>query len=627
MAQFPEDDTSSLEEARKRLYRPDAPVSDRVPYVTPEERSLPHAWEERILRHIPHQGEKHVRLAGLFFVAAVIFFFAALVIAGYLFYFGGNAVSVDKIAIDIQGPTTISGGDTVPLSITIKNRNATTIKNATIEIDFPSGTRSGSDVLSPYPHYSENLGDLPSGASVTRSIKTVMFGNAGQTLTFPISLSFGVSSSNSVFVKKSTYSVMISSTPLEVTVDTLIETVANKPLTLTLTVRSNATVPIPNVVLVGSFPFGFTTISSSVPLNNSSFLLGTLAPGASKTVTLTGTLSGQDKEQRVFRFTVGTANAPNNQTLAVSYMTQDATVSIVAPFISTSLSINGDTRSDSIISAGSYQNVSVSYTNTLATNIDNAIVTIALSGSAIDYDSIRTSSGFYRSADRTVVFSRDTDPSLATLAPGASGIGAFSFSTKPAGAYTSAPTVKFVISVSGTRVGQTNVPEEVSASMTRTVKVATVATLSATSLHNSGPFANSGPIPPRADQATTYTVSLNVQNKGSAVAGGTLSTLLPSYVTYTGSASGTGTFTYNEASHTVSWATGDLASGGSATGFFQVSLTPSTSQRGSAPQLTGPLTFTGYDRFAGVQISATADPVTTETIMDSGYVSTNANVQ
>jgi hypothetical protein len=578
------------------------------------------------LRQLPHSAQ-HVRFAALFFVIAVVFFFAALVIAGYLFYFGGNAVSVDKISIDVQGPTSISGGDTVPLSLTITNRNSIAIKNAVIEIDFPSGTRDAANVQNPYPHYTENLGELASGASVTRSIKTVMFGNAGQSVSFPISLSYGVSSSNAVFVKKSSYTLTIATTPLEVAVDTLAETVSNKPLTLTLTVRSNATIPISNVVVAGSLPFGFSTISSSIPMTNSSFLLGTLAPGESRTITLVGTLTGQDKEQRVFHFTVGTSNGPNNQTLAVTYMTQDASVSIVAPFINTTLSINGDTSANPVIAPGTYQNVTVSYANTLSTNIENAVVSIALAGSAIDYNSIKTTSGFYRSSDHTVVFSRDTDPALASLSPGASGLGAFTFSTLPTGFYTAAPTVKFVVSVSGTRVGQSNVPEEVSASVTRTVKVATVVALSAASLHSSGPLTNSGPIPPRADQATTYTVSLSVQNRGSAVAGGTLTTLLPGYVSYTGQTSGTGSFSYNEASHTLTWSTGDVGQGVTAQGAFQVSITPSTSQKGTAPFITGPFSFKAYDRFAGLQVTASADPVTTETRGDPGYVSVNGTVQ
>ena len=628
MSPVPEDDTGSLERARERLYDPRAiSRSQHAHLAAPEERVLPHAWEERIQKKAPHTGERHVHLAGTFFVAATVFFFVALGIAGFFFYFGANAGSVDKITIDIQGPTTIAGGDTVPLSLTITNKNPSAIQNAVIEIDFPNGTRDAKNVLRAYSHYAENLGTIASGEVVTRSVEAVLFGGAGQSIVLPVSFSYDTPGSNAVFQKKSSYTLTISTTPLAVTIDTLTETVSNKPLTLTLTVRSNATIPLHNVVLAGSFPFGFSVQSSSVPLNNSSFLLGTLAPGASKTITLVGTLVGQNKEQRVFRFTLGTADTSNNQSLAVTYMTQEATVIIAAPFIDTTLSLNGNTGTDVAITPGSYQNVTISYTNTLATSIKNATVSIAVSGSAVDYSSIRSTSGFYNSSNHTVVFSRDTDPSLATLAPGASGVGAFTFATLPAGGSASSPTVSFTLSVSGTRVGQTNVPEEVSSTVTKTIKVATIVALSASSLHSSGPLTTSGPIPPRVDQATTYTILWSAQNKGSAVAGGTVSAILPSYVSYTASTAGSGSFLYDSRSRTVTWNIGDLAQGASAQGAFQVSLTPSISQKGSAPSLTGAVSFSGYDRFAGVSIAATADPATTETTGDPGYVSAYSVVQ
>ncbi|MDP2665124.1 MAG: hypothetical protein Q8P23_00535 [bacterium] len=624
----PEDDTGSLERARRRLYEPGtAPKEKRAPLAHEGALSLPHVWEETSLPHVSYRGMRHVRLAVVFFTAAFLFFLISLGVVGYFFYFGGNTVSVDKITINIQGPTTIAGGDTVPFSITIMNKNPVAIDNATIEVDFPTGTRNADNVLQSYPRYVENLGTLASGAVVTRSVKATVFGGAGQTLTLPVSFSYGTVGSNAVFAKKSSYALAVSSTPLSVTVDTLSETVSGKPLTFTITVRSNATVPLTNVVLSSVFPFGFLATSSSVPLNNSSFLLGTFAPGASKHVTLTGTLIGQDKEQRVFHFTVGTANTSTDQTPAVVYMTQDATVAIAAPFINTTLALNGDTSANLVVTPGSRQSVTISYANTLATSVTNATVAIALSGSAVDYNSIQTTSGFYRSLDHTIIFSRDTDPALAVLAPSASGIGAFSFSTLSADALTAAPTLTFTISVSGTRVGQTNVPEQVSSSVSKTVKVATAIAFAVSSLHSSGPLGNNGPIPPKADQTTTYSIILNVRGGGSAIAGGTVTTILPGYVSYTDVTTGTGTFSYNDASHTVTWNTGDLAQSTSSQGVFQVSLTPSTSQKGSVPALTGQVSFLGYDRFAGVQISATADPVTTETKGDPGYVSTNAVVQ
>jgi hypothetical protein len=622
-----EDDTGSLEKARKQLYESGSAIDIHRPLAVSEGRSIPHEWEKNSLDAIPSQGKRHVRLAGIFFIASFIFFIVALGAAGYLFYFGGNSVSVDKITVEILGPTTIAGGDIVPLSLTITNRNPVFIENATVEISFPNGTVSADGTLSAYPRYTENIGTLASGETVTRSIKAIVFGGAGQALVLPISVSFGTSGSNSVFIKKDTYALAVTSTPLSVSVDTLTETVSGKPITFTLTVRSNATVPLSNVLLSSTFPFGFIVSDSSLPLSGSNFILGTIQPGAVRTVTLTGTLSGQNNEQRVFHFTVGTSKSATDQTLAVNYMTQDATVTITAPFITTSISVNGDTRTDIVVAPGSFHNITVSYANTLSTSVTNAEVAIALSGSVIDYDSIQTTNGFYRSIDRTIIFNRDTDPSLATLAPGASGIGSFTFSTLPSGSSVATPSMTFTTSVSGTRVGESNVPEQISASTVKTVKIATAVALSSASFHSSGSINNSGPIPPKSGQATTYTIQWNARNGGSTIADGIVSATLPNYVSYTGVTAGKGTFSYDSASRTVSWSIGNMTQGTNSEGAFQVSLIPSTSQKGSAPFLTGSPSFSGYDRFAGVQIKASADPSTTETIRDPGYTSEKATVQ
>ena len=627
MPPLSDDDKSSLEKVREQLYAPHTPAVERPLPIADDESQTPHEWETPPLEVGAHPGQRHVRLATLFFGVAVGFFCIALAAAGYFFYLGGNSVSVDKIDLEIQGPTTIAGGDTVPLSLTIRNRNPVAVQNATIEIDFPSSTLQADGSLHAYPRYIEHIDTLESGATLTRSIKSIIFGGAGETLSLPVSFAYGTGGSTTVFVKKSTYTLAVSSTPLSVSVDAQSEAVAGKPITLTLAVRSNATIPLTNVALVASLPFGFTVTNSSIPFLGSTFALGTLQPGASKTVTLTGTLDGQEGEQRVFHFAVGTTKSTADQTLAVSYMTQDASVVVAAPFIATTLSLNGDQGTVSTLAPGAIQNVTVAYINKLLTSVTNATVEITLSGTAVDYTSIQTTSGFYRSADHTIVFSRDSDSALAQLAPGASGVGAFSFSTLPTGALTTVPSVTFTISVSGTRVGQTNVPETVSATSVKTVKLATVVAVSAATLHTSGPISNTGPIPPMVDVATTYTVVWAASTKGSAVADGLVTATIPVYVAYTGKTSGTGVFTYDNKSRTLTWKPGDLPQGGSSQGYFQVSLTPSLSQRGSAPTLMGPLTFGGYDRFAGVPVSASAGAPTTETRGDPGYSPKNASVQ
>ena len=627
MPPIPEDDTGALERARESLYKPESPQDSKVVFIPNQESSLPHEWEKTVIQSSPPKTmKKHLRIASVFFAFAFVFFLFSLAIAGYFFFSGGNSVSVDKITVDILGPATIAGGDTVPLSLTITNKNSTALENTTIEIDFPSGTRNADDVLSAYPRYTENLGTIASGEVVTRSVKAVVFGGAGEALLLPVSLSFSTSGSNSVFVKKVSYQLAVSSTPLTVSVESPAEVTSGNPFTFALTVRSNATVPLDNVILSGSFPFGFSVISSSPSMSNSAFPLGTLSPGGSKTITLTGALSGQESEQRVFHFTVGTSKTAQDQTPAVSYMTQDATIKIAPHFIDTTLSLNGNTAANVVVTSGENQNATISYTNTLSTSVQNVSITIALSGPAIDYDSIKTTNGFYRSSDHTIVFSKDNDAALASLAPSASGVGSFTFSTLSPTALPASPSITFAISASGTR-SDGNTTEQMSTSASKIAKIATTIVMGSSALHTSGAFTNSGPIPPHSDKATTYTIIWNAQNLGSAVAGGTVTATLPSYVSYTEKTTGSGSFSYNKTSRAVSWSTGDLAQGGKAQGSFQVSLTPSTSQKGSTPTLIGTATFSGYDRFAGVNVSATANPVTTDTTGDPGYVSANGIVQ
>src|SRR5882724_11675531 len=147
-------DLSALGKARERLYAPGGePVPAAAPLAQSEEGVTPHAWQDR-LSLASFGAPHHVRFASRFFLVAIVFFVIAIGVSAFLFYTGGNTVSVDNIEFTIQGPTTIAGGDTVPLSIVVTNKNSTTVENATLEVDFPEGTRSAADVTATYPRFS-----------------------------------------------------------------------------------------------------------------------------------------------------------------------------------------------------------------------------------------------------------------------------------------------------------------------------------------------------------------------------------------------------------------------------------------------------------------------------------------
>jgi hypothetical protein len=268
--------------------------------------------------------------------------------------------------------------------------------------------------------------------------------------------------------------------------------------------------------------------------------------------------------------------------------------------------------------------------NTLATAVTNAHVSVRLSGNGFDPSSVTSGSGFYRSSDTTVIFDPTTNPALARLQPGDTGQGTFSLRSTAASQLASvrAPSIVLQVSVAGQRLSETNVPETLTSTLTRTVKVGTNLALTSRIVHTTGPFANSGPFPPQANSETTYTVEYTFANTGNTVAGATVSAALPAYVRYTGKTSPSdGSVTYNDTTRTVTWTAGDVASGATKAVAFQVGFTPSTAQQGSSPVLLFAQQVSGVDRFTQHQISGTVPALTTQLQGDSGYSGADGTVK
>lgn len=624
---MPPEDESSLDKLEKRLYsaRPDA-LQPARPLGAPAPHTIPHAWEN-VPEPAPMAPRKRKKrsIPMMFFIGSILFFVAAGAIALYLLISGGRSVSTDNINLSTEGsPTTIAAGDTVPVSLSIENRNPVELEDADLSLTFPEGTRSADDVTQAYPRYDEHFDSIASGARLERTIRAVVFGEEGQVVSIPVTLTYHTAGSNAVFVKQGTYQFTISTAPITLTVSSLSESVSGQPLTLDVTVRSNATAPIQGALVQAEYPFGFTVTNTSVPGDNGLFALGTLAPGDTKDIKITGTLSGEDGGTRVFRFTAGTANAAGG--LSVTYTSKQASVALTAPFLDVSVSIDGADADGAVVSPGATVRANISWKNTLPSAVNDAQVKVALSG-AVDKGSVTADNGFYQSSDESILFDTDTDPSLASLAPGAAGVGSFTFKVPSnAGGSSNASSIGIVVSIAGNRTNESNVVEKVSASEAKTVKVAGNLTISTATEHALGPFPNSGPVPPAAGQATTYTVVWKA-NAGSAVAGAKAVATLPSYVKFTNNVAPVGSVTYDDSTRRVTWNIGDLSAGSAPTAAFQVSVLPSTSQSGSAPTLVSAPTLTGYDRFAATNITFTGAAATTETPGDPGYIPGSGQVR
>ena len=622
------DDTSTLERLRQKLYASDAPESFPAPALSHSSATPPQGGEGWTPPVPPLRTQKKSRIswAAIFLGVAALFFIAAVASATYFLVFGGRSISTDRIVIIPDGPVSIGSGDTVTLLVSVENRNPVTAREAALTIEFPDTARSPEDETMPLTHYEDTMGDILSGETGTRSVQVVLFGSENERVVIPIRFEYRIEGSNAVFVKEATYEVLITSSPLSIRAEAVSEAAAGQPLTFAVTVRSNAKEPLEDVAVFAQYPFGFTARRGEGPV----FPVGRLDPGEEKTIAVSGTLAGENSDERVFRFTAGISRGAGTSILAVSYSTVATTITLAKPFLQATLSLNRDSGNAPVIKVGESVQGVVSWVNTLSTPVLDGQVSVKLAGTALDATSISAFGGFYRSSDTTIIYSRETDGGLGNLVPGATGSGSFNFRTKSAAALAGMrnPTITATISVAGRRVGESNVPENISSSITRTIKVGTDLSLAARSLYSTGAFKNTGPWPPVADQETTYTIDLSLKNTVNAVADATVSGVLPSYVRYVGATSPSdGTVSYNAATRTVTWRSGEIAEGASDTAAFQVALLPSASQRGTSPVLMSSIQATGVDRFTQKALSVSQSDITTQTIADPAYAQGKGEVR
>lgn len=538
-------------------------------------------------------------------IISAVFFIICIGVAAF-FFLQGVDISPKNVVIEVRGPTQIGGGEKLPLQITVKNNNPVPIESVNLIVEYPDGTHSATNLDTLLPRYRESLDTIDPGKEARRTVEAVLFGEENSQKDIAISVEYRVSGSNAVFYADSTYELTLSSSPLSLVVESLEETVSGQDIEFTAKVKSNSADVMKNVMLDVEYPFGFEFESADPEpvFANKVWYLGDIPPEEEKEVVFRGKLTGQDGEERVFHFATGIQSDRDENAIGAEFVNRPVSLFIKRPFITTALALDGQTG-DFVAKSGKNVRADITWVNNLATQIFDGEIEVAFSGAAIDKQAISVESGFYRSIDNKIVWTRDTYEPLGSIPAGKSGRVTFSFAPLglSSGVPLRNPTVDLDVTIRGKRLSETNVPEEVESTISKQIKVSTDLVLTSKVLHFTGPFVNTGPLPPRAEQATTYTIVFSVLNSSNAISDGRVVMTLPPYVEWVGTVDPS----YEEISFSpvggqIIWNIGDLEPGVGMTlppreVAFQIKLVPSISQIGQTVTLVNEQTISGFDRF------------------------------
>lgn len=625
-----QEDKSRIDRLKKKLYTKGGTYFKRRSELSEKSYDVKSNWEEDVSsENVEMQNKKQKRktLMEKILIGSIIFFFVSILVVSATFFSGFNKVSTKNVDISVVGPTTMESGGELSMYITITNNNSTDLELADLIIDYPAGTYSIENNKQEVTTIRETLDTIPAGRSVRKEIKTIMYGEENSNKEIIISLEYRIADSNAIFFKDLKYEIKISSSPVNLVVSPIEEVISGQDMELTVSAISNTENPVNNLLLVAEYPFGFEYTGSDPKPDFGDNIWK--IENKKSIIKIKGKISGQDDEERIFKFTCGTSSEKDEKIVGAIFASITKMLVIKKPFIGIDVAINGNKSPEYVSGAGSNLRFDISWSNNSVAKILDGEIEVKLKGSIIDKSSVVVDRGYYRSVNNTIVWNKNTNGELSEIGPGESGRLGFSFNLLDN--YSSNvfvnPEINIDFSAKGNRVSESNIIESIDSSISRKIKIGSDLLVTPRAIYYSGPFVNSGPIPPKVDKETTYTITWNITNTYNSVSDAMVISSLPTYMKWMGVVSPKSeNIYYNPVGGEIIWTVGDIKSGtgissGSKEISFQVALLPSISQVGQIPRLINDVTITGVDKFTNNELKNTIKGVTTRLNTDPAFSS------
>ena len=626
-------------EERKKIIPDKLEMSERELYVRGREpkqvtrhelhesiSSVPSAWVNDNQMPVKKR-KKHLMHSKQFrnlFMVAIAFFLGSIIFAFFTFFQGGTTISNNNIDIVVLGNSFVDGGEELPLQIKVANRNRTNIEIADMLVEYSKGVGGAEDIV----RERVSLGEIKSGNIAEDIVEISIFGEQGSVRDITFTLEYRVENSNAIFVKEYDYQVTIATSPVDVIVEGPENVVSNQLFSTDITVIQNSTEVSENMMVVATYPSGFK-FESATPepdFGNDTWVLGDLAPGVEKTIQIQGSIRASNGEERIITIISGSQNPNDEQEIGVQFTATPLSVEVGTPFVSADLS-TGQTKSNQfIISSGGETTFTIDWENELDTSLASLEITARFSGNGFDPNRVTVNQGFFDNNQKQIVWNQNNNNNLSNIPPGQTGQLYFTIIPK---AGVSNPTISVAIDAKGVVVGQGAKPEQVSNIYNGVIRVASDVSFSNSLFFNNGPFVNTGILPPKVGQETTYTIEWVASSSSSGLEDVKVVAELPSYVTWKGEVfPQDSNVSYNSINKRITWNAGTIESGasGSKKVYFKVGLLPSVSQIQSLPTIVSAGNLEGKDVNSGEMVSKTFGQLNSSLSRDTEYNAINDRV-
>jgi len=540
-----------------------------------------------------------------FLVKSVLMVFAILTV------FAGAYVVVEKrkeatrdFNIQFVVPQRIAAGDTVSYNVMYENDTKNELRDVDFTIEYPKGAmvQNGPQDFEEISSQTKREERIEAGKKGEVAFETLLFGALGDTRDITIRIEYRKENSNAVSRIEKEAKIEISSLPLALKFTFPSKVNLGEEMEFTLTYFSTSSNAFPFLQLAVTYPDTFRFLGADPPSSqdDSSWDIGILSPQASGEIKIRGVFAGEAGKEHVFIAELG-SKAGEAFTL-FSSQERKVIASLPSFFLTQSL---GGTRTSVVKPGGTYE-WEIGYRNMSGEILEHLEILVFFEGEGFDFSSLEPRGGVFLSSQKALRWDENTGEELTLLEPREEGRLGFAISLKNTLPIKESDDKNFTIRTRvAARVRGVTLAEDM-----QEFKIASRFELYQRGFWSTGPFDNSGPLPPRVGEKTTYTISWQIFNSSNELSGVVVRGAIPSFATWEGQVvPANEDITFNTTTGEIIWNIGNLKNGIGVVlpvrqVSFQIGIIPSESDSGKVLELIGGANAVGRDTFTGVWLES-----------------------
>lgn len=550
----------------------------------------------------------------------IIFLIILAVLIGVVGYFSfrDNLYSKEIIKLEIIGPSEAEMGEEIEYLVKYKNNGDIRVDDPELIFECPDNSDIDGSIR--VIKGSEEIGtSIYPGQEKTFTFRTRLLGKEGESKTAKAFLSYRPKNLKAYYESSTTLTTIIEKVPLSFDFDLPSKIESGKEIDLGLIYYSNADYSLSDLRVIVEYPSGFEFISSDPEgSEKNEWEISLLNKNQGGKINVNGKLDGEIGDKKTFRAKLGMWIRGELVTLRETSWG----IEISKPSLHIIQQINGNP--EYVASPGDLLHYEIFFKNIGKNDLSNLFLTVDLEGDAFDLSSIESERGEFSSGNNSIVFDWRNIPDLRLLPAQEEGAVEFWVRLQENWGSEENPPSNNVVK---NRVYLSQVWRDFE------TKINSKLDLSQKVYFNDEIFGNSGPIPPRADQETTYTVTWELKNYYNPVKNVKVRSILPENVSLKGDVfpeSEAENFAFDSDSGEVVWSLGDMESGEGIKNeapniSFQISFEPDFSQKGKTPEIIGEAIATGEDEWTDRDLEFKADSINT-TLPDDDTVSEEEGV-